>query len=141
MTLQIFNPLEPSAELVSQFGRNAWLVNQALWEFDCWPLPASWPQRMRTAKGERRREAKRQTVQEYSGKFLKLMASETPPASEDEAVKALAGVGAWLASWIIRQLAVAVIRFCWRKWQAECSVGSVQCSENTGTCDSLNTEN
>ena len=92
MTLQLFNPDEPSAELVSRFGPNAWLVNQALWEFDCWPIPAGTP-RMRTAKAEKRRAAKRETVQEYSGKFLKLMAAETPPASEDEAVKALVSVG------------------------------------------------
>lgn len=113
MTLQIFNPLEPSPELVSQFGPNAWLVNNALWEFDCWPVPTGWLHK----RAVQRREAKRQTVQEYSGKFLKLMASETPPASEDEAVKALVSVGTWLASWIIRQLAVQIIKFCWRKWQ------------------------
>ena len=116
MTLQLFNPLEPSAELVSKFGPHAWLVNQALWEFYCWPVPAGTP-RMRTAKSEKRREQKRKTVEEYSGKFLKLMASETPPASEEEAVKALVTFGTWLASWVIRQLAVKVIQFCWRKWQ------------------------
>lgn len=117
MTLQLFDPDRPSAELVSEFGPNAWLVNQAVWEFDCWPLPSYWSEKLRSPRAVKRREARRQTVQEYSGKFLTLMASENPPASEEDAVKALVSVGTWLASWIIRQLAVAVIRFCWRKWQ------------------------
>lgn len=116
MTLQLFNPDEPSAELISQFGTNAWLVSQAFREFNCWPIPAGMP-RMRTAKAEKRREARRQTVQEYSSEFLKLMTSDAPPASEEQAVKALVTIGTWLASWFIRQLAIQVIRFCWRKWQ------------------------
>lgn len=117
MTLQLFNPDEPSAELISKFGPNAWLVSQALWEFDCWPLPSFWSDKLKKPRAIRRREDKRQTVEKYSGAFLKLMASETPPASEEQAVKALVTIGTWLASWIIRQLAVQIIKFCWRKWQ------------------------
>jgi hypothetical protein len=117
MTLQLFDPDKPSAELVSQFGPNAWLVNSALVEFECWPMPAFWSNRLPIPRAVRKREEKRQTVEKYSGQFLKLMASETPPVSEEQAVKALVTIGTWLASWIIRKLAVQVIRFCWRKWQ------------------------
>ena len=85
------------------------LLAAALLEFDCEPLPPGY------GSGERRRrERKRAKVADTTSRFVAAIRSDSPPATEAEAIALLAPIGAWLLSWLIRQLVIQVIKFLWR---------------------------
>jgi hypothetical protein len=87
-------------------------LHEAAWkEFGCEPVPKS-----SGRKESRRAIARRERVDDTVDKFLDLMASDDPPKSEAEVIAQLVPVSVWLMSWLFRQLAIQLLKFCWKKW-------------------------
>jgi len=104
--MKIFNPdgMVARSELENGLLAAAWR------EFDCEPLAAT------SGRAEdRRREQKRAKIADTTSRFVAAMRSSSPPATEADAIAELAPVGAWLLSWLFRQMVIQVIKFLWRK--------------------------
>lgn len=107
--IRIFDPDAPNT-------LHGELLAAAYAEFDCGPVACTSSQRSRMSRGQAKRRDK---VTQTTVEFTDLMLSPQAPQTEDEAVKLLSPVTAWLLSWLVRQLAIQVIKFLWRKWHAE----------------------
>lgn len=112
--IRIFDPDGKSlGGLTPSRSPDALRLLAAAWvEFDCHPTvyqSCSVPE-------EPRRSNRRRRVTEITNRFLSSMASASPPRTEAEAIAALTPITAWLLSWLIRQLAIQVIKFLWRRW-------------------------
>lgn len=104
MPLSVFNPDQFN---VDHFRGEVWK------EFDVDQLPG-----FSSRTEPKARKKKRERVNSTVDKFVELMNSENPPATEAEMLAELTPVMTWLLSWFIRQLVIQVLKFCWSRWNS-----------------------
>ncbi len=85
------------------------LKNAVIMEF-CTPNGSAGPKELLENEKRRRR------VDRWCDKFIDGMLGPKPYQSEEEAIGAIAPVAVWFIGWAVRQLAIAVLRSLWKRW-------------------------
>lgn len=73
-----------------------------------------------TLKHQRRAERERKAIKDTASAFHKVVTSDAPPQTREEAIKSTVGTLGWVLSFLFPQYAIAikVAAFLWDLWQS-----------------------